>query len=102
MLFRSLYIAIGIFASSLTEDGPLSAFLAFCVMILLMVVEVFPPIRDSAWAWVRETAEFISQRDHFQQFLRGRIAVFDIVYFVVMTGLFLFLSVRAIESRKWR
>jgi hypothetical protein len=36
------------------------------------------------------------------QFLMGRIPLHDVVYFVMMTVLFMFLSVRAIESRKWR
>src|SRR5262252_4468952 len=40
LLLGGLYIAIGIFASSLTENGPLSAFLAFCIMIGLMIGEV--------------------------------------------------------------
>lgn len=102
LLLGGLYIAIGIFASSLTENGPLSAFLAFCLMIGLMVGEVFPFVRESSWAWIRDTAEYISQRGHFQQFMRGRIPVHDLVYFVMMTVLFLFLSVRALESRKWR
>lgn len=102
LLLGGLYIAIGVFASSLTENGPLSAFLAFCIMMLLMLLEVLPFVRDSSSEFVRTLFEFVSQRDHFQQFLQGRIAVYDLVYFVMMTTLFLFLSVRAIESRKWR
>jgi ABC-2 type transport system permease protein len=100
MLLGGLYIAIGIFASSLTENGLLSAFLAFCLIILLMVLS--PLVGDSAPDWLRQTTEWVSQRDHFQQFLRGRISVHDLTYFLVMTALFLFLSVRALESRKWR
>lgn len=102
LLLGGLYIAIGVFASSLTENGPLSAFLAFCIMILLMLLEVLPFVRDSSSEFVRTLFGFVSQRDHFQQFLQGRIAVHDLVYFAMMTTLFLFLSVRAIESRKWR
>ena len=100
LLLGALYIAIGIFASSLTENGPLSAFLAFCIMIGLMVGEVL--LRDATWDWLRKAAEYVSQRGHFQQFLSGRIPVHDLVYFAMMTLLFLFLSVRALESRKWR
>lgn len=102
LLLGGLYIAIGIFASSLTENGPLSAFLAFCLMIGLMMVEIIPFIRDSGPDWLRKSAEYVSQRGHFQQFMSGRIAVHDLVYFGMMTTLFLFLSVRALESRKWR
>lgn len=102
LLLGGMYIAIGIFASSLTENGPLSAFLAFCISIMLMMVEIFPGIRESGTDWIRQSAEFISPREHFQQFLRGRIPLHDVLYFAIMIGTFLFLSVRALESRKWR
>ncbi len=106
LLLGGLYIAIGVFASSLTENGPLAAFLAFCIMIFMMLFtmlfEAIPFLRDLSSDLVRTLVSFVSQRDHFQQFLQGKIAVYDLVYFVMMTTLFLFLSVRAIESRKWR
>lgn len=102
LLLGGLYIAIGVFASSLTENGPLSAFLAFCIVIALMIGEVLPFIRDAGSEFVREVFRFVSQRDHFQSFLGGRIATYDLLYFALMTTVFLFLSVRAIESRKWR
>ena len=102
LLLGGLYIAIGVFWSSLTENGLLSAFLAFCTMILMMVFQVIPWFRDSAPEWVRNATAFISQQAHFESFLHGRIAMYDVGYFVLMTVLFLFLSVRSLESRKWR
>jgi hypothetical protein len=71
-------------------------------MIGLMLGEVLPFVRDSSSDFFRSLFEFVSQRNHFMQFLLGRIPVHDVIYFVMMTMLFLFLSVRAIESRKWR
>jgi ABC-2 type transport system permease protein len=102
LLLGGLYIAIGVFWSSLTENGLLSAFLAFCTMILMMVFQVIPWFRDSAPEWVRKATEFVSQQAHFDSLLHGKIALYDVAYFVLMTMLFLFLSVRSLESRKWR
>jgi ABC-2 type transport system permease protein len=100
LLLGGLYIAIGVFCSSLTENGLLSAFLALCTMILMIVLgEAF---RNSSSDWLRQTSEFIGQQDHFMPFLQGRIPVYDVLYFALMTVFFLFLAVRAIESRKWR
>jgi gliding motility-associated transport system permease protein len=99
LLLGGLYIAIGVFFSSLTENGLLSAFLAFCTMIVMMIVQ---PLTREAPEWIRGLADFVSQQEHFQPFLEGRIALFDVVYFLLMTSLFLFLAVRALESRKWR
>ena len=100
LLLGAMYIAIGVFCSSLTENGLLSAFLAFCTMILMMVLQVI--CGDTAPDWLRSSTEFVSQQTHFVSFLQGRIALYDVGYFVLMTALFLFLSVRSLESRKWR
>jgi len=102
LLLGGLYISIGIFASSVTENALLSAFVAFFAMIALMLFQVLPIVQDSAPDWLRTGAEYLSQHQHFAEFLKGRIAVHDVAYFVTTTALFLFLAVRALESRKWR
>lgn len=102
LLLGGLYIAIGIFASSLTENSLMSAFLAFFLLISMLFVGVLPFLRDSAPAWMQEGASYLSQQRHFAEFLKGRIDLHDVVYFVSMTVFFLFLAVRSLESRKWR
>lgn len=102
LLLGAMYISIGVCWSSVTENGLLSAFLTFVTMILMMVIPALPGVRDAAPEWGRTALEFLSQQEHFETFLAGRIAIYDVVYFALMTGLFLFVAVRAIESRKWR
>lgn len=102
LLLGALYIAIGIFASSVTENALLSAFVAFFVMIAMVVVEAVPTVRNAAPDWARTGAKYLSQQHHFDEFLKGRITLHDTAYFVTTTVLFLFLAVRALESRKWR
>lgn len=102
LLLGAMYISIGVCWSSVTENGLLSAFLTFVTMILMMVIPALPGVRESAPDWLRTSLEFLSQQEHFESFLAGRIAVYDIVYFGLMTGLFLFVAWAAIASRKWR
>jgi len=102
LLLGGLYIAIGIFASSITENALLSAFVAFFVIIGLWVFSGLPQVRDSAPEWVRTGGEYMSPEGHFGEFLEGKIGVHGLLYFGSMTTFFLFLAVRAIESRKWR
>ncbi len=99
LLLGGFYIAIGIFASSLTENARLSAFLAFFIMLVLMAIQL---LRDHVSDTLRQAVDYLAQHDHFTEFLRGKIAMYDVLYFVTMTTFFLFLSVRALESRKWR
>ena len=41
-------------------------------------------------------------RSHFDDFERGVIDTKHIVYFLSVTAFFLFLSIRALEYRRWR
>ncbi len=102
MLLGGLYIAIGIFASSLTENALLSAFLAFFTLIALLVVAYIPEVSSLLPDSVGESLTYLNQQEHFAVFLTGKIAAYDVIYFVSMTAFFLFLAVRALESRKWR
>lgn len=97
-----LYIAIGICASSVTENALLSAFVAFFVIIGLWIANGIPGVGQSGPDLLRQAARYVSPEVHFNEFLKGRIDSYDVVYFVSMTAFFLFLAVRAIESRKWR
>ncbi len=102
LFLGGLYIAVGIFASSLTENALMSAFLAFFLLISMLFIGVMPFMHDAAPEWLQQFAQYLSQQTHFAQFMKGRIALFDIIYFVSMTAFFLFLAVRSLESRKWR
>ena len=44
----------------------------------------------------------ISMRSHFDDFERGVIDTKHIVYFLSLTAFFLFLSIRALEFRRWK
>jgi gliding motility-associated transport system permease protein len=44
----------------------------------------------------------LSMFDHFQTFARGVIDVQDLAYFLFFVTFFSFLTLRALESRKWR
>lgn len=105
LLLGGLYVAIGIFASSVTENALLSAFLAFFatigLLLLAMVAQVLDSLGYSA-PELKTVGEYISPQTHFMEFLKGRIDVFDLVYFGTVTAFFLFLAVRSLESRKWR
>lgn len=102
LLLGAMYIAIGIFASSITENALLSAFVAFFVIIGLWLFAGLPQISQSGPEWIRETSKYLSPETHFNEFLTGRIKLHDAIYFVSMTVFFQFLAVRAVESRKWR
>lgn len=103
VLFGGLFISIGIFASTLTQDSVLGAFLAFVLTIFFWVVKwavEIPQLRGGPLS--TKAAEYISPQGHLDPFLQGVISPSDAIYFATFTLFFLFLSVRSIEYRKWR
>lgn len=102
LLLGGLYIAIGIFASSVTENALLSAFLAFFSTIGLMALSIFTDVLGVSSTFWAEVGAYLTPQTHFLEFLKGRVDTFDVVYFVTVTAFFLFLAVRSLESRKWR
>jgi ABC-2 type transport system permease protein len=92
--------AFGLFCSSLTESQVVAGFLTFSGLLfswILSYVQMVSPTSD--------VAVFISQWSiytHFENMLGGAIDTKDLVFFASVTFLFLFATVRGLESRKWR
>jgi gliding motility-associated transport system permease protein len=102
LLLGGLYIAIGIFASSVTENALLSAFLAFFSTIGLMALSMLADLAGMTSGFWYQIGAYLTPQSHFLEFLKGRVDAYDAIYFVTVTAFFLFLAVRSLESRKWR
>jgi ABC-2 type transport system permease protein len=103
VLFGGFHIAIGIFASTLTQDSVLGAFLAFVMTLLFWVIQPLMQARRllQTPGW-EEAGDYLSPTEHLGPFLKGTIPPLDVIYFASFTLFFLFLAVRSIEYRKWR
>ena len=98
-LLGSASVAIGIFASSLTPNQIVSAVVAggilFGLWFLGMVGSLIPEP-------LGEILSYFSLSEHFPGFVRGVVDTRDLVYYLSVTAVFLFLSVRSIETERWR
>ncbi len=99
LLCGSLCAAVGLFASSLTSSHTIAFVLAFLAILVLRLVGSSQPLELPAW--LTGILEYLSIQRHLVGLLRGRIASDDIVYFLSTTALFLFLSTRILEARRW-
>jgi ABC-2 type transport system permease protein len=101
LLVSGFFCAIGLFASSLTNTPVLSAFAA----VLLNLAIVISPLlaQMSGQRWLRNVIERIDVLDHHKNaFMLGVLDSSYVVFFVAWTGLFLFMTVRMLEARRWR
>jgi len=98
MLTGGVYIAIGIFASSLTENQ-IVAFLIGLVIVLAFFladkVLLYVP------GFLAPAVEYLGIDYHFSSIARGVIDSRDIVYFGSILGFSLLMATASLERRKW-
>ncbi len=99
ILMGAAYLAIGTFGSSLTESQVIafivSFFLVFVFFLLDKILFILPN-------WLVTPVEYLSIERHFQNISRGVIDSRDVIYYLSMIGLFLFLAARSLAARRWR
>lgn len=93
------YVAIGVFASSVTENQIVAAIIAFAALLMLFLIG---DVTTAASTGVSRMLEFLSMRYHSDQFTRGLLRAEDVAYFVVIVLGFLFLTCRSLELRRWK
>jgi gliding motility-associated transport system permease protein len=98
LLMGGVYIAIGIFASSLTDNQIVAFILSFLIVFVLFML-------DKVLLYVPEglasTLEFLSIDYHFSNIARGVIDSRDVIYFGSLLGFSLLLATVSLERRKW-
>ena len=94
------FVSMGLFFSSLTKSQIASFVLAFGGMIALMVV-YFGAYSNQGnnWGTVLKHMSFL---DLWYETLSGKIVLKFLLFPLSLTVLFLFLTVKVLESRKWR
>jgi ABC-2 type transport system permease protein len=99
----ALSAAIGLLASSLTRNQVVSALIGFVVLLTFWLAGAFLPAVLSGWGpqW-REAAEALSLYSRLRTLLDGQLDLKSLFFYVSTAALVLYLSVRAVESRKWR
>ena len=99
LLLGSVMISVGMFISTLTESAIISAALTFVVFLSVMFLGSYASAVSSQA--LQTIAQAISFIDRFNGFTDGILNLTDIVYMVSVTALFVFLSVRSVEKRRW-
>jgi ABC-2 type transport system permease protein len=98
MLMAGVYVAIGLLASSLTENQVIAFIIGFVfVFALFMFDKVLIYVPDT----LASIVEFLGIDYHFGNVARGVIDTRDIIYFVSLLGFMLYLTVVSLGRRKW-
>lgn len=100
MLLGAAYLAVGLFASTLTSHQALAAIASISILsvfaILMQLLTLHAP---APWSLL---AARLNAMTYFKDFARGMFDSRGAVFFLSSTALFLFLSVKMLESRRWK
>ena len=94
-------ISVGLFSSSLTSNQIVSAVLSTATLLLLWLSNVTSTLGDGELPWA-SLVRFLAMSEHVRDMAYGVLDSRDIVYFISLTAFFLFLTVRAVETRRWK
>ncbi|HEX9896769.1 MAG TPA: ABC transporter permease subunit [Dehalococcoidales bacterium] len=97
-LLGSTALAVGIFASSLTSNQIVAAVVSGAILFGLWVIGF---IASSAPQAMQQVLNYLSISYHSVSFESGIIDTRDIVYYLSITALFLYSSIRSLEASRW-
>ncbi len=100
LLLGGLYISVGLFFSACTRNQVIAVLCSFVLLAIFSFLANY--IARDLEGNSRVILQHLSIIAHYQDFTRGLVDVNHLVFFVSTTGLFLFLAVKALESRRWR
>jgi ABC-2 type transport system permease protein len=94
-------IALGLLTSSLTKNQVAAALMSFALCFLFLFVLYWLTILFEGGV-IGKALRFVSAFEHMQDFTRGIVDVRPVLLYLTGTIVALFLTVRVVESRKWR
>jgi ABC-2 type transport system permease protein len=98
LLMGSVYIAIGLFASSVTENQIIAFILSFLIVLVLFL---FDKVLIYVPEGLTSILEFLAVDFHFSNIARGVIDTRDIIYFLSLLLFSLLLATVSLQRRKW-
>lgn len=99
LIFAASIISIGLFISSLTESQMTAAICSLGVSLFIFIIDSISQIIDSDI--VTKVTDWIAFSGRFNTFVEGVLDYANIAFFLSVTIVFLFLTVRVLEKKRW-
>lgn len=99
LLMGAAFLAVGVFASSLTGNQIIASVTTFGILLMLWVVGWAGDQVGGTW---RTVLSHLSVVERFENFTRGVLDTVDVLYYLNLTALALFAALRSLEARRWK
>ena len=99
ILYGASALAIGLLASSMTNNQIVALVVGVGILLILFVIDL---ASGQVEGLVSTILSEIGMRTHLADFSRGIVDTWHIVYYIALITVVLFLTVRIVETRRWR
>jgi len=101
LLVGALFISVGLFCSSLTRSQVVAAVATASILFVITIAPWWASSKAALnWFWRGVVNQGVFTR--YTDFSKGVISTASIVFFIAATVVFLFVTVKVLESRRWK
>jgi ABC-2 type transport system permease protein len=97
-----LFLSLGCLASSITRSQMTAAMISFVFGVSLFSLGFLAKAIPVTAQWQSQALSYFSLFDQMDDFARGVVDTRSVVFYASLTLFFLFLTLRAVESRRWK
>ncbi len=101
LLVGGMMIAIGLMISALTESQVIAALGTLAVSVILLSIDMLGSVFASI-SWLADAIGFLSVNNRYSNFTVGLIEYENIIFFLSLQALFIFITVRVLDSKRWK
>ncbi|MBR2902434.1 MAG: ABC transporter permease [Clostridia bacterium] len=99
ILLGASYIAIGVFASSLTENQIVSALITLVFFVFMFVIDALVAVISG---WFGTVLSWLSLLSRFSPFSLSVLSLTSIFYYLSFIAVFLFITIVSSDRRRWK
>ena len=100
LLVGLTFISIGLFVSSLTENQLTAAVGTIAIIVGFLLIGVIASLIPDSYA-IRYVFNFFSVLNRFQGFAAGYFDIASLVYYLSVSGIFIYLTIRIYDRRRF-
>lgn len=94
-----VYLAVGMFCSSLTDNQIIASLLTFCILLGSMLLVI--SINATNNYLLALIVQYSTVPFHYESFVKGVLRSYNCIYFLSSISFFLMLTLKSLQSRKW-
>lgn len=101
VLFGSAIISIGLFVSSLTESQMIAAIISYAIVMFISFFDTIASAMPQSLSFLSTVFTELSFSTRYQDLVSGVLNISHVIFFLSVTVVFNFLTVRVVEKKRW-